>query len=50
MASKSVFLVLQKFCNQISLTFKVKLPEGSQPLPEPQIGKSVVGPKTFVAV
>ena len=45
------FPVLWKFCNQISLAFKVKFPGGSQSLCWiPQVGKSVVGPRTFAIV
>ena len=48
---ESVSLVLCKFCNQIPLASKVKFPGGSQPLlPDLQVGKSVVGPRTFLAV
>ena len=50
--SKSLcFLVLWKFCNQIPLTFKVRFPGGfSVPLPDPQVGKSVVGLRTSATV
>ena len=50
--SKSLcFPVLWKFCNQIPLTFKVRFPGGfSVPLPDPQVGKSVVGLRTSATV
>ena len=48
---RACFPVLWKFCNQISLAFKVKFPGGSQSLCwTPQVGKSVVGPRTFAIV
>ena len=42
--------VLCKFCNQIPLASKVKFSGGSVPLPDPQVRKSVVGPRTFLTV
>ena len=42
---QSVSPVLWKFCNQIPLAFKVKFP-----LLDPQVGESVVGPRTFATV
>ena len=50
--SKSLcFPVLRKFRNQIPLTFRVKFPGGfSVPLLNPQVGKSVVGPRTSATV
>ena len=42
---ESVSPVPCKFCNQIPLASKVKFP-----LPDPQVGKSVVGPRTFLTV
>ena len=48
---ESASLVLCKFCNQIPLASKVKFPGGfSVPLPDPQVGKSVVGPRSFLTV
>ena len=48
---ESVSPVLWKFCNQIPLASKVKFPGGfSVPLPDPQVGKSVVGPRNFLTV
>ena len=48
---ESVSPVLWKFCNQIPLASKVKFPGGfSVPLPDPQVGKSVVGPRIFLTV
>ena len=48
---ESVSPELWKFCNQIPLASKVKFPGGSQSLcPDPQVGKSVVGPRTFLTV
>ena len=42
--------VLCKFCNRIPLASEVKFPGGSQSLwPDPQVGKSAVGPRTFSA-
>ena len=43
---ESVSPVLWKFCNQITLTFKVRFPEDSVPLLDPQVGK-YCGPRTF---
>ena len=46
-----VSLVLWKFCNQIPLASKVKFPGGSQSLSRsPDVGKPVVGPRTFTTV
>ena len=43
--------VLCKFCNQIPLASTVKFLGGfSVPLPDPQVGKSVVGPRTSLTV
>ena len=43
--------VLWKFCNQIPLASKVKFPGESQSLHQiPQVGKSAVGPRTFLTV
>ena len=42
--------VLWKFCNQIPLTSKIKFPGGSQSLLDPHVEKSVMGPRTFLAV
>ena len=48
---ESVSPVLCKFCNQIPLASKVKFPGSSRSfLPDPQIGKSVVDPRTFLTV
>ena len=48
---ESVSLVLWKFYNQIPLAFKIKFPGGfSVPLLDLQVGKSVVGPRTFLTV
>ena len=47
---KSVSPVLWMPCNQIPLASKVKFPKGSVPLPDSQVGNSVVGPRTFVIV
>ena len=47
---ESISPVLWKFCNQIPLAFKVKFPESSVCLPDPQVGKSAVGPWTFATV
>ena len=48
---ESVSPLMRKFCNQIPLAFKVKLPGVSQSLCWiPQAGKSVVGPRTFTIV
>ena len=48
---ESLFPVLWMFCNQIPLAFKVKIPwEFSIPLLDPQVGKSIVGPRTFITV
>ena len=49
---ESVSPVLCEFCIQIPLASKVKFPGGgfSVPLPDPQVGKSVVSPKTFLTV
>ena len=46
---ESISPVLWKFCNQIPLAFKVKFPESSVCLPDPQVGKSAVGPRSFAA-
>ena len=47
----SITPVLWKVCNQIPLTFKVRFPKDSQsPFPDPQVGKSVVDPRTFSTV
>ena len=47
---ESVPPVLWKFCNEISLASKIKFPGGSGevPLPDPQVGKYVVGPKIIL--
>ena len=48
---ESVSPVLWKFCNQIPLASKVKFPGGfSVPLPDPQVGKSVVGPRILITM
>ena len=48
---ESVSPVLCKFCNQIPLPSKVVISWGfSVPLPDPQVWKSVVGPRTFLTV
>ena len=48
---ESVSPVLWKFCNHIPLAFKVKFPGGfSVLLPDPQVGKSAVGPRIFTTV
>ena len=47
---KSVPPVLCNFYNQIPLASKVKFPGGSQPSARSFIGKSVVGPRTFLTV
>ena len=52
---ESVSPVLGRYCNQILLVFKVKLKDCqsrglSVPLPIPQVGKSVVGPRIFATV
>ena len=48
---ESVSPVLCKFCNPIPLASKVKFSWGfSVPLPDPQVGKSVVGPRTSLTV
>ena len=48
---ESVSPGLWKFCNQIPLASKVKFPGGSQSLCQiPRLGKSVVGPRTFLTV
>ena len=39
-----------KFCNQIPLTFKVRFPGFLRPLLNPQVGKSVEGPRIFTTV
>ena len=46
---QSVSPVLWKFCNQISLTFKFPNSLGL-PLLDPQVGKSIVGPRTFATM
>ena len=47
----SVSPVLWKFCNHIPLAFKVKFPGGfSVPLLDFQVGKSVVGHRSFATV
>ena len=46
----SVSLVLCKFCNQIPLAFKVKFLGDSVSVPNPQVGKSVVEPRTFAVM
>ena len=49
--SKSLFpQFCVKFCNQIPLPSKVKFPGGSVLLPDPQVGTSVVGPRTILIV
>ena len=47
---ETVSPVLCNFCNQIPLASKVKFSGGSVPLPNPQVRKSVVGPRTFLTV
>ena len=48
---ESIFPVLWKFCNQIPLASKFRFPGDSQGfLPDPQVGKSAVGPMTFLTV
>ena len=48
---ESPFPVLCKFSNQIPLPSKVKFPWGfSVPLPDPQVGRSLVNPRTFLTV
>ena len=47
---ESVSPVPWKFYNQIPLAFKITFPGFSVPLPDPQIGKSVMGPRTFTRV
>ena len=48
---ESASLVLCKFCNQIPMASKVKFPGGfSIPLPDPQVGKPVAGPRSFFTV
>ena len=48
---ESVSPLLWKFCNQIPLTFKAKFPGGfSVHLPDPRVGKFVVGPRNFATV
>ena len=47
---ESVSPVLWQFCNQIPLASKVKFPGVLCPLPDPQVGKSAVGPRTFLTV
>ena len=48
---KVCFPVLCKFYNQNPLSSKAKLPGGSQPpLPDSQVGKYVVGPRTLLIV
>ena len=48
---ESVFPVLWKFCNQMPSGFQSQIPWGfSVPLQDPQIGESVVGPRTFITV
>ena len=48
---ESLSPVLWKFCHQTPLAFKVRIPWGfSIPLLNPQVGKSVVGPRTFITV
>ena len=42
--------VLWKFYNQIPLAFKVKFPGGSVSLLDLQVGKSIMGPRTFATV
>ena len=42
--------VLWNFCSQIPLAFKVKFLGFSALLLDPQVGKSVVGPRTFATV
>ena len=44
---ESVSPVLCKFCNQIPLASKVKFLGFSVPLPDSQVGKSAVGPRTL---
>ena len=46
----SVSPVLWNFCNQIPLAFKVEFLGFSILLLDPQVGKSVVGPRTFTTV
>ena len=47
---ESVSPVLWKFYNEISLASKIKFPGGSGevPLPDPQVGKYIVGPKIIL--
>ena len=48
---ESISPVLCKFYKQIPLPSKVKFPLGfSVPLPDPRVGQSVVGPRTFSTV
>ena len=50
---ESVSPLLWKFCNHIPLTSEVKSPgeyARSVSLPDPQVGKSAVGPRTFITV
>ena len=48
---ESVFPELWKFCNQMPSGFQSQIPWGfSVPLQDPQIGESVVGPRTFITV
>ena len=47
---ESVSPVLWQSYTQIPLSFKVRFPGDSQSLPNPQVGKSDVGPRTFTTV
>ena len=47
---ESVSPVLWKFCNQIPLAFKFKFLAVLLPMLDLQVGKSVVGPRTFTTV
>ena len=42
--------ILWKFCNQILLAFKSNSPGVLNPFADPQVGKSVVGPRTLTSV
>ena len=50
MYSKSVSPVLWKFCNKISLASKENSLGVVSPFADPQVGKYVVGPRTFLTV
>ena len=48
---ESISPVLWKFCNQISVASESQIPwRFSMSLPDPQVGKSLVGPRTFATV